>query len=512
MPAWLTSFGLVLPYAAVILVVATLVRRLPGAPRARLRRSVLLFVFYFAVLGAGSLLGEHAGGAVAEGFRFAESLLALLLAVHLGTLLVFDLAPRAVHWRPADILHDLTLGSGYVFAVFWVMHGMGVNVTGIVATSAVVTAVIGLSLQSTLGNVIGGLSLQLDDSLREGDWIELENKTQGLVKHVRWRHTLIETRDWDTLIVPNNQLVAQTIKVLGRREGKPIQHRMWVYFNVDYRFAPRDVIHVVDEALNAAPLAGVAADPKPHTVCYDFARDGRDSFGYYAVRYWLTDLAKDDPTSSAVRDRIYTALKRAQIPLALPGTAVFLSREDSERNERKRRRTLEAHRVALKGVPLFSNLSEDELTRLAESARSAPFAAGEIITHQGDAAHGLYVLTSGEVDVFVKGAEGGERRVNGLTAPAFFGEMALATGAAREATVVAKGPVECLLVDQDDFRHLITARPELGREVSVILAERRVGLEAVREGLDEEAQSRRIASESKRILLALKEFFGLDDD
>lgn len=56
-------------------------------------------------------------------------------------------------------------------------------------------AVIGLSLQSTLGNVIGGLALQIDDSINEGDWIELENKQQGQVKQVRWRHTVIETRD-----------------------------------------------------------------------------------------------------------------------------------------------------------------------------------------------------------------------------------------------------------------------------------------------------------------------------
>ena len=45
----------------------------------------------------------------------------------------------------------------------------------------------------------------------------------------------------------------------------------------------------------------VAADPPPNVICYDFAKDGRDSFGYYAVRYWLTDLAVDDPTSSAIR-------------------------------------------------------------------------------------------------------------------------------------------------------------------------------------------------------------------
>jgi small-conductance mechanosensitive channel/CRP-like cAMP-binding protein len=507
---WDPSFRLAAAYGALILLVAALLRAVRGAPRARLRRSVLLFAGYLLVLGARILVGTRAGAAVAQGFRFADALVALLLAVHLGALVLFDLVLRALRFRSSDILRDLTVGGAYVVATFWLMHGMGVNVTGIVATSAVVTAVIGLSLQSTLGNVIGGLALQVDDSVREGDWVELENKTQGLVKKVRWRHTVIETRDWDTLVVPNNQLVAQTIKILGRREGQPVQHRMWVYFNVDHRFPPREVIRIVDAALQSAPLPGVASDPKPHTIVHDFARDGRDSFAYYAVRYWLTDLARDDPTSSAVRERLYAALQRAEIPLALPATAVFVTRDDSEKSERKRRRALDAHRNALRGVALFSNLSEEELTRLAESAKRAPFAAGEVITRQGAQAHHLYVLTSGQVDVLVSAEGGGERRVATLSSPAFFGEMALLTGAAREATVVANQVVECLRVDKDDFGELLAARPELAREVAAILAERRVGLEAAREGLDQDARTRRIANESSRILASLKDFFALE--
>src|SRR6185295_15493999 len=140
-------------------------------------------------------------------------------------------------------------------------------------------------------------------------------------------------RDWDTLIVPNSQLVGQTIKVLGRRVGQPVQHRMWLYFNVDFRFAPSEVIRIVDDALAGAPIEGVAAEPKAHAICFDFARDGRDSFCYYAVRYWLTDLARDDPTSSRVRERIHAALRRAEVPLAIPATAVFLSKDDPERLE-----------------------------------------------------------------------------------------------------------------------------------------------------------------------------------
>ena len=45
------------------------------------------------------------------------------------------------------------------------------------------------------------------------------------------------------------------------------------------------MIDVVNEALQMAPIPNVASDPKPHCICFDLASQGRDSFGYYAVRY-----------------------------------------------------------------------------------------------------------------------------------------------------------------------------------------------------------------------------------
>src|SRR5688500_7844495 len=98
------------------------------------------------------------------------------MVVNLAALVLFDLLLRLSRWDYPDILHDLVVGAAYVVAIGWLMHRVGVNVTSIVATSAVVTAVVGLSLQATLGNIVGGVALQVDESIDEGDWIELENK------------------------------------------------------------------------------------------------------------------------------------------------------------------------------------------------------------------------------------------------------------------------------------------------------------------------------------------------
>jgi small-conductance mechanosensitive channel len=496
--------------ALAVVVVAGFLRLMPLAPRRRLRRSVILLGFYAATLALGpGLRLAHAPQAAAI-VAVAGQLLELLLIINLAAIAIFDLLLRVARVDYPDILHDVVVGAAYVVAFGFLMHREGVNLTSIVATSAVVTAVVGLSLQATLGNVVGGISLQLDDSINEGDWIELESKTQGQIKKIRWRHTVIETRDWDTLIVPNGQLMTQSIKVLGKREGQPLQHRMWVYFNVDFRFSPGDVVRVVNEALQAAAIEGVANEPKAHCICYDLARDTRDSFAYYAVRYWLTDLARDDPTNSLVRERVYASLKRAGFPLAIPAKAVFVSHDDTQRRAEKKQHELDSRIQALAAVDLFSHLSTDEQRTLAQSARLAPFAPHEVITRQGAVAHWLYVLLKGKALVRVRNDEGEERQVATLEAPNFFGEMALMTGQPREATVTAESDVECLRVDRNDLAGIIKNRPEVTHEISEVLAKRRVELAAVREDLDSEARSQRLNSERSRILHAIRDFFALE--
>jgi small-conductance mechanosensitive channel/CRP-like cAMP-binding protein len=497
------------PFFLGLVLLAALFRVVPRAPRRRLRRSVILLLLYAFILLALFIARWASAEQVAGGLDYAAYTLELLLVINMAALALFDLLLHGMGWDYPDILHDLAVGAAYLVAAGWLMHRSGLNITSIVATSAVVTAVIGLSLQATLGNLVGGLALRADDSIREGDWVELENKSQGQVKQIRWRHTVIETRDWDMLIVPNAQLLGQTIRVLGRRDGEAVPHRMTLQFCVDFRFSPSQVIQVVDEALRSAPIAGVSAEPAPNCVCLDLARENRDSVALYGARYWLNDLAVDDGTSSRVRVRIHAALRRAQIPLAMPATAIFLSQDDSERVERKQKRERALYLDALQDVELFARLGTEEKAYLADMARPAPFCAGEIITRQGAAAHWLYVLTKGQAEVRVAGADGQARKVADLNAPSFFGEMALMTGSPREATVVAVSDVECLRLDKDDFKNLMDRRPEIAQDISAILAQRRVELLAAREDLDADAKKRQIVSERGQLLAAIRDFFGL---
>jgi small-conductance mechanosensitive channel/CRP-like cAMP-binding protein len=507
----LSTWGFAALGAALVLVAALLSLFAPGKRR-RIRRASLLYMGFVALAGTERILAHLPARSLeawAEHVHVVGGLLAAFACVDLAAIVIFDLLIPALGISMVAITSDIAVGLGYGFAAFGVLHASGVAASSVVTTSAVVSGVLALSLQTTLGNVIGGVALQLDGSVHVGDWLQLADGQQGRVIAIRWRHTVIETRNWDTLIVPNANLLAQNIIILGKRTDKPVQHRMWVYFNVDFRFAPSHVIDIVRDALAAAPIDGVADDPKPSVICYDFAKDGRDSFAYYAVRYWLTDLASDDPTSSRIRTRVYAALKRADIPLARPSQTLFMTPEeqDTVRAERHRDRRLQA----IKDVQLFESLTADERVFVADHLKYAPFTAGETVTRQGAVAHWLYILCVGKVEVRRHAEEAALARVVAtIDAPGFFGEMGLLTGASRRADVIAVTDVECYRLDRDGFERILRERPEIAEQLSRTLAQRDVELDATLEGLDEDAKRARLQHAESNLLGRIQEFFGLE--
>ncbi|MBC7978167.1 MAG: mechanosensitive ion channel, partial [Myxococcales bacterium] len=305
----------VLGLAVAVVITAALVNRFRPMQRPRLRRLVTIFAIYATATGAG--IGFHATGlpAWSSGCLVAAQIFQAFTLISLSATVVIAIALPAVGVDLPMIASDLLVGLGYVVVTLVILARHGVNPTGALVSGAVVSAVLAISLQSTLGNIIGGVALQLDGSIREGDWIQLENGRQGRVRSVRWRHTVVEARDWSTIIVPNALLLANHITILGKREGQTVPQRMTVPFNIDYEVPPSRVIRVVTEALHGAGVENVADEPPPQVICNDFAKDAKDSLASYAVRYWIIDLMTDELTSSRVRARVFTALQRAQIAL-----------------------------------------------------------------------------------------------------------------------------------------------------------------------------------------------------
>ncbi|MBE2250762.1 MAG: mechanosensitive ion channel [Myxococcus sp.] len=489
-----------------LLLLVPLARRF-GHDRPRLR-AVMVFAFLHVVTLLVSSGFVAAGSQFDAYFRMpawvfgATALVGALAAVLFSVLL-----PR-VKLEVPRIVQDVAVALLSVVAAVTVAGRAGVNLSGLIATSAVLTAVLGFSLQDTIANLAGGLGLQTDDSIEVGDWIRVgtqPTELNGRVVSIRWRYTAIETRNWETVLVPNRVLMNSSVMVLGKRGGQPQQWRRWVYFHVDFRAQPGDVIQVVQAAVRGAKIERVAKDPAPNVVMMDMA----ESYGRYAVRYWLNDLAVDDPTDSEVRQVIFFALERAGMRPALPAHAVFLTQETEDRAASKTQKQLARRRRVLETVTLFAPLSEAEKQEVAESMKYAPFARGEVMTRQGDQAHWLYLLEDGEATVRVSDGVT-EKQVARLTGGSFFGEMSLLTGEPRAATVVAESEVECFRLDKAAFELVIQRRPEVMNEVAALLASRRVELEAAREGLDAETARTRRASAEVALLDRMKRFFRLD--
>jgi CRP-like cAMP-binding protein/small-conductance mechanosensitive channel len=489
---------------------AALVNRFRPLQRPRIRRLFTIYALF--VTATGATIGFDAAGLAewSSGCHLAAQLLWAFTVVSLAATLAIAVMLPAIGVDLPMIASDLLVGIGYIIVTLAVLARHGVNPTGAVVSGAVVSAVLAISLQSTLGNVVGGVALQLDGSIREGDWIQLENGKQGKVRAVRWRHTVLETRDFSTIIVPNAQLLANNIVILGKREGRSVPQRMKVWFNVDFRFPPSRVIRVVTDGLLAAAIDNVADEPKLNVVCNDLSQDGREGIASYVVRYWIKDLTFDESTSSRVRARIYAALQRAQIPLAVASSTMIVEAKDQPRIPRLTDHELDDRLLALKTVQLFRSLTDDELRTLAAGMSQTIYVAGEVITRQGAAGNWLYVITLGTAEVRTNIEPEHQIVVAQLAAPDFFGEMSLMTGEPRSADVVAVGDVDCFRLGKETFETVLLARPEIAIELSDKLAARRVELIAAREGLDPTSKREREASERARILGGIRAFFALN--
>ena len=311
------------------------------------------------------------------------------------------------------------------------------------------------------------------------------------------------------MVIPNSVLLTGQFTILGRKDGRAHPHRMWVYFQVDFRYGPAEVCRVVEEAVRGVAIPNVASEPAADCICLDLAKDLRDSYGYYAVRYWIVDVAADEPTSSRVRARIHAALRRSGIPLARPSITQFNVSADEETDAARADRRRNRAAATLRSLDLFRALTDEEIAHLAGDLVFAPFASGETITRQGAVAHFLYIVQKGTAEVRVS-VDQEERLVATLNAPSFFGEMGLMTGEPRLASVIATTDVICYRLDKLAFDSIIRARPEIAAEVSGVLAGRRVELISVREGLDAAARRAREVSEQARIFASIRSFFGLD--
>lgn len=135
----------------------------------------------------------------------------------------------------------------------------------------------------------------------------------------------------------------------------------------------------------------------------------------------------------------------------------------------------------LKEVEAFAQLDPSAARRLASGAVERSFPAGTRIIERGAPGDCMYVMTSGEVEVPVRDATGKEWFTARLGPRQIFGEMALLTGEARNADVIALDDCRCLELRKDAVEAMMHEQPAIARFLTTILGERLTRSDGIRQ-------------------------------
>ena len=480
------------------ILVALLAVLAPRPRRRKLRLPLVLLVLYVLVLGLRGMFQEGTSSYVALG------LVGLFLLLSCIGQAVFVLLTQSLLGRlfgsPSKIFLDIIQALVYVAALLVTLRAAGVDPTSLLTGSAVLTAVIGLSLRDTLGNLFAGLAIQAQRPFEVGDWIQFDQDRGhiGQVVEINWRATKVLTNDAVEIIIPNATLGQGHI--INFTKPRKTSRRV-VRVSAPYEVPPQQVHRLLEAA--AAGARGVVADPPPSAVTWAFEDDGIQ----YQLRFYTAEFDKREQIDADVRDRIWYTFKRHNVDIPFPHRTVTLEQAAEkpvkDGDERRQARSLKA----LQRVDFLEPVGDEALHQLATLARNALYGAGETIIRQGDPGEALFIIEKGEVDVSLERPGETPLEVARLGPGSFFGEMSLLTGEPRTATVRASRQCELLVVDKAAFARVLDAFPETAERVTTVIAGRQAGLR------DRRAAGAADSGDGEdwggRLLKAIREFFSL---
>jgi CRP-like cAMP-binding protein len=121
----------------------------------------------------------------------------------------------------------------------------------------------------------------------------------------------------------------------------------------------------------------------------------------------------------------------------------------------------------LRRIPLFQDLTQDDLALIAQVVTGRSVPEGTVITRQGDAGSEAMIILSGTALVERDG-----RVIDEMQRGDFFGEMSLMHDAPRSATVVATSEMDLLTMSSDDFCSMLEENPTVSVRVLRMVAAR----------------------------------------
>lgn len=137
----------------------------------------------------------------------------------------------------------------------------------------------------------------------------------------------------------------------------------------------------------------------------------------------------------------------------------------------------------LRRTPIFSDLSETELSFVTERSVPRHFQPGEVLFNEGDACAGLFVIESGNVRIF-KSSAGGREQVLAVDGPgSSVAELPVFDGGKYPASAAAVNDLTVLFVSKQDFHAMCLVHPQVALKVLRIVGRRLRGLVSIIEEL-----------------------------
>jgi small-conductance mechanosensitive channel len=181
-----------------------------------------------------------------------------VLAQRLVNFILLDLIFLKRKGRQAPQLLRMVVSIIGYSAIFVTIYSgvLDKSLSGVLATSAVLTVILGLALQDTLGNFFAGISLHIEQPYQIGDALRV-SEVVGKVESVTWRTTTVRTNNNSLVVLPNSKVARDPIEVYSLNSLS----RRVLRFPAPYSVRPASIIRMATQVAASTPK--VSADKSP---------------------------------------------------------------------------------------------------------------------------------------------------------------------------------------------------------------------------------------------------------
>jgi len=203
----------------------------------------------------------------------------------------------------------------WILAILLSFQAVGIKLTLLLAGSAALLVGLGLGLQQIFQDIMSGIAILFEGSLKVGDVVEIQDDIVGRVIEIGLRTSKIETRDNIVMVVPNSKFVTDIVINWSHVEKR-------TRFHVDVGVAYGSDVELVTKVLLkcAGDQVRISSTPKPFVRFKDFGNSSLD----FQLYFWSTETFQVENIKSDIRYAIDAAFRKNDIKIPFPQRDVHI--------------------------------------------------------------------------------------------------------------------------------------------------------------------------------------------